>query len=1179
MYFYLLILVFPQIFYRIKADDVLGCNGFIKSAIPISFSDVEVKLFTKQGSLKDHTECAPNNGYYFLPLYDKGEYILKVVPPDGWSFDPSEVYLSVDGVTDSCSQGKDINFEFKGFAVFGRVVSSGFNVGPKGITVELYPLNSEAPILHTLTSNNGDFMFTPVLPGDYKVKISHQIWKLNKTEANVKVLKDNGKVAEGGLAVVGYDVRGSVTSDNQPITGVSFVLFSKTRISVTGCDVSPLTGFSGDGLDLKDLSPVCHVSSNMKGGFIFPVLPPGDYVLVPYYKGSKSTKFDVHPKKLPFTVSHGSLTLPSSFQVKGFTVSGRVLWSPTGLPMSDAKVILNGKEVATTSEDGTYNLENMRAGNYKIKVTSAENVIFEEVDVKITSTVLPDLFPKSYSVCGHLYSTTSSGPYKLKIFSNDHLTDQIMTDENGHYCIYLSRGRYSITPSVDDKQRTEGLLFSPTSKDIEVVDKCLDNVDFSQLRSTVRGRIVCMSPCPPITINLKPKGKGPAKQAVAQSGLYEFTDVVPGDYDIYIEPGLGWCWEKETMSLSIMKEITELPNFTQSGFTATIVSSHDTKVSYWPEGHEKEKLEMNVSPGSTHICVAKYSPYIFEPIGCHTYKERKIRWVSGAIELFPMTHANAFYIESTHPIDDLKMTVRIKLKSKDQLPENSVQVPEQMFFEDTSVGIWRYKLSLQIAEGSFVTVIPAASYSIFTPQSVQLKGALDCTNITKPLFFAERGQVISGKVTTGDNRGLINVSISILDGDGTVLHTQDTAQDGSYKFPPIKAMSNYRLLAAKEGYVLTEQSMRGHFSAHKLAEIVVNVKDVNDGSPLQGVLLSLSGGKDYRRNAHTDTGGVMSFLSLSPGEYFLRPMMKEYRFHPTSKIISVDEGATVQFTLSGERVAYSGLGLVTSLNGEGEGGVVVEAVGLDKCNLYQEEATSGNNGHFRIRGLQPGCGYNVRVKVGPEVNQHISRATPENITIKVEASDVENLHLYALRPEWRTDVVVHITPERPEDLKTLRVRLSSEEAPDSTIHVIKLSDYKPSASGYSLKTIVVPFPPLPADGRSYIVRLESTLSQSTHSYTNRPVHFKANSSFKLIRLVFSPKPRLKEPELSQSSYLVLPLILLFTAIIYNKEKAWSLLTLAMQTRIPTRTSQSEDSGSDSFLESNFQKKKSKSRKT
>lgn len=35
--------------------------------------------YTKAGSLKDFTECAPNSGYYFLPLYDKGEYILKVM--------------------------------------------------------------------------------------------------------------------------------------------------------------------------------------------------------------------------------------------------------------------------------------------------------------------------------------------------------------------------------------------------------------------------------------------------------------------------------------------------------------------------------------------------------------------------------------------------------------------------------------------------------------------------------------------------------------------------------------------------------------------------------------------------------------------------------------------------------------------------------------------------------------------------------------------------------------------------------------------------------------------------------------------------------------------------------------------------------------------------------------------
>lgn len=42
-------------------------------------NDNYLHRFTKTGSLKDQTECAPNNGYYFLPLYDKGEYILKVI--------------------------------------------------------------------------------------------------------------------------------------------------------------------------------------------------------------------------------------------------------------------------------------------------------------------------------------------------------------------------------------------------------------------------------------------------------------------------------------------------------------------------------------------------------------------------------------------------------------------------------------------------------------------------------------------------------------------------------------------------------------------------------------------------------------------------------------------------------------------------------------------------------------------------------------------------------------------------------------------------------------------------------------------------------------------------------------------------------------------------------------------
>lgn len=72
------------------------------------------------------------------------------------------------------------------------------------------------------------------------------------------------------------------------------------------------------------------------------------------------------------------------------------------------------------------------------------------------------------------------------------------------------------------------------------------------------------------------------------------------------------------------------------------------------------------------------------------------------------------------------------------------------------------------------------------------------------------------------------------------------------------------------------------------------------------------------------------------------------------------EGATVKVNLFGNRVAYSAYGSVTSLNGEPEVGLLVEVQGQEDpegatlgCSDHQEEATTEENGNFRIRGLKP----------------------------------------------------------------------------------------------------------------------------------------------------------------------------------------------------------------------------------
>ena len=55
----------------ILSQDIVGCGGFVQSTVPLNFERVEVKLYTKQGALKFKTECAPNNGYFLVAVYDK----------------------------------------------------------------------------------------------------------------------------------------------------------------------------------------------------------------------------------------------------------------------------------------------------------------------------------------------------------------------------------------------------------------------------------------------------------------------------------------------------------------------------------------------------------------------------------------------------------------------------------------------------------------------------------------------------------------------------------------------------------------------------------------------------------------------------------------------------------------------------------------------------------------------------------------------------------------------------------------------------------------------------------------------------------------------------------------------------------------------------------------------------
>lgn len=117
---------------------------------------------------------------------------LQISPPEGWTFDPSEVIVNFDGETDPCSLGQDINFDFKGFSVFGSVISSGFAQGPAGVSLTLS--GPDGLSLSTSSGVGGGFHFDSISPGAYSLVASHPTLKFLQSKYAFTITNKNVQV-------------------------------------------------------------------------------------------------------------------------------------------------------------------------------------------------------------------------------------------------------------------------------------------------------------------------------------------------------------------------------------------------------------------------------------------------------------------------------------------------------------------------------------------------------------------------------------------------------------------------------------------------------------------------------------------------------------------------------------------------------------------------------------------------------------------------------------------------------------------------------------------------------------------------------------------------------------------------------------------------------------------------
>lgn len=1090
----------------VSADLINGCGGFVEassslvksrnpSATKLDYSDITVELRTVDGLVKERTQCAPN-GYYFIPVYDKGSFVIKINGPEGWSWDPEKFQVVVDDM--GCNRNEDINFRFTGFTISGRVVGavggescSAKNGGPSNVNVELLSPNDDL-IYSIVTSPDGGYLFKNVIPGKYKVRASHPDLKVEvRGSTEVELGFENG-IVDDIFFVPGYDLHGFVVAQGNPILGVHIYLYSD--------DVEKVDCPQGSGEDVGQRKPLCHAVTNADGMFRFKSLPCGHYELVPSYKG-ENTVFDVSPPLMSVSVEHQHVTVPRQFQVTGFSVGGRIV-DGNGMGVEGVKIIVDGHERSATDKEGYYKLDQVTSNRYTIEAKK-EHYKFnklKEYMVLPNMASIPDITAISYDVCGVVSMTGSEYTAKVALTHGpENVKPQVKhTDENGNFCFEVSPGEYRLSALAVTPDNAPGLLFSPSYADVMVKSPLLD-VQFTQVLVNVHGSVTCKEKCgPSVSIALvrlagKHTEERKSVSLTNDSDEFLFQNVAPGKYRLEVKHGSSkavpnednWCWEQSFINVDVGAEDVAGIAFVQKGYWINVISTHDVDASMIkPDG---SPIDLKIKKGSQNICME--SPGVHE---LH-FVNSCIFFGSSPIKI-DTSNLLPIYLKGEKYL--LKGQISVELGSADggyELPNNiivDILNSEGNLFdgtaailvshEDDQTGSALFEYSVWANLGEKLTFVPRDPRNngekkiLFYPREQNVLVANDGCQSPIPPSSGRMGLYIEGSVSpplSGVHIKIIaseDSKITPLKKDEIAFQTA-TGVDGSFLGGPLYDDITYRVEASKPGYHLKRVGPHS-FSCQKLGQISVHIYSKDDSNePIPSVLLSLSGDDGYRNNSISGAGGTFHFDNLFPGTFYLRPLLKEYAFSPSAQVIELGSGESREVTFHATRVAYSATGTVTLLSGQPKEGVSVEARSVSKG--YYEETLTDSSGSYRLRGLVPEATYVIKVvkKDGLGTNR-IERASPESVTIQVGSGDIRDLDFVVFEQPEVTILSCHVEGQRmkePQSQLLVEIKSASDSSKTETVFELPVSNF------FQVKNL---------PKTKHLLQLRTSLQSRTHKF-------------------------------------------------------------------------------------------------
>ncbi|VDK79801.1 unnamed protein product [Litomosoides sigmodontis] len=1077
--------------------EVYSCGGFVKSPdIPIDYSKIQVKLFTAEGNLKFETECSPTNGYYMIPVYNKGDYSIRLFAPDGWFFEPSTFDLKVDGKNDLCTKGDDINFILNSFAVEG-VLRSGDGSGPADVALILIAENGTI-VSEAKTVANGSYRFR-ASPGNYLVSTADNSTEcIERNKVPVSITTSPVRVSPN-LKISGHLLTVSVLSKKQQISGVTVALYSKIFVKLPHCG----EGITDTENERRKFNQklICKMKTDNKGIAQFPCLPPGSYTIQPSLSTDK-IRFNFSPELKEITM--GSSATKVVFNTLGFTSKGQVLLS--GRPVVDAVIYINGEAKGKTDTSGWYVLDSLQDENYTI-TAKKPHFVFNTVNVKLSAkeAEIPDIVVVGVDVCVTVNAEESINRITSIIFTNQQTkaTKSLLTKSDGKICNLQAVGKYVVSVSS-----ANGVVITPKQREIDLSNGPVLDVIFSQFKTDVNVSVICIDDCDVLKMELW-------KNEILIGSLegtdhFLFHEIVPDAYKLKMIDNGRFCWEKTEMDVVI--EHADLDNliFRQVGYRTTTRLSHPAKAKWSMLEKPQISGSLDIPAGQFSFCIPLAGVYIVMFEACHKF-DKQLYEITVPQEVPLIASASKFMMSTSielsrivNQLDDF--TLSVKSSTGEQMIPVTSSAEKKLIFT--------FYLSAVDAD-AFVTLTPQSKTFLFNPTSHVFKFHGKC-HLDEITFKADEGVFLDGQVVPAVEG--VNIR-SQSRSDPNVILESVTDANGKFRIGPIRNIKDFDITAEKSGYKFEKTAKLGVLNVVKLSQLIITAVDAGTGEPLSNVLISLSGAENYRSNSFIDKTGKIVFVGLRPGEYFLRPILQEYKFDPKSMTVSIKEGEFETVNLKGHRFAYSVFGKVLYPSGQPVPSMAVEAVS-EQCNQLQEEDTTNENGQYRIRGLHPKCVYRLVLKTP---NGQRLQSYPTHYDIMVNAEDINGIDFVLTHIDERVDVAGDV------------VFIGINSPPQYKVGLYKNGNLVQQATVVAPSTVF--YFEIPAvDDVVYSVRFETIYGADNQKLDSAEVFFTANETFKAVSLSVRSQ-RKSEVEISSGNYFALPFFFLIAYLFFNHQKA------------------------------------------